>query len=74
MKVDLVNLANSELENIIDEWIKNVKHRKILKSRYIDGLTYAELAELYCLSIQQIKNITYKQSAILFRHIDAGTG
>ena len=72
MKVDLANLANSELANIIDEWIKNVKHRALLKSRYIDGLTYAELAELYCLSVQQVKNIVYKQSAVLFRHIGTG--
>lgn len=74
MKVDLVNLANSELSNLIDEWIKNIKHRKIMKSRYIDGLTYAELAEAYELSIQQTKNIVYKQSTILFNHIDAGMG
>lgn len=73
MKVDLVNLANSELSNLIDEWIKNVKHRQMLKSRYIDGLTYQELAEVYSLSVQQVKNIIYKQSAILFAHI-SGAG
>lgn len=74
MKVDLVNLANSELSNLIDEWIKNVKHRQMLKSRYIDGLTYQELAEVYSLSVQQVKNIIYKQSSILFAHVDAGAG
>lgn len=74
MKVDLVNLANSELSNLIDEWVKNVKYRQMLKSRYIDGLTYQELAEVYSLSVQQVKNIIYKQSAILFAHIDAGAG
>lgn len=74
MKVDLVNLANSELSNLIDEWIKNIKHRQMLKSRYLDGLTYQELAEVYSLSVQQVKNIIYKQSAILFAHIDSGAG
>ena len=74
MKVDLVNLANSELSKLIDEWIKNVKHRQMLKSRYIDGLTYQELSEVYNLSVQQAKNIIYKQSSILFSHIDEGAG
>lgn len=56
-------VSSDELSNIIDQHIigfKAIRNRAILKPRYIDGLTYEELAELYAISVQQAKNIAYK--------------
>ena len=61
--------SRTELNEAIDEWILNKKHRCILKSRLIDGLTYDALAEMYIMSPRQIKRIVYKAQETLFRHI-----
>ena len=61
--------SRTELTEAIDEWILNEKHRAILKSRLIDGLTYDELSEMYYMSPRQIKRIVYKAQEKLFRHI-----
>lgn len=61
--------SRTEITEAIDEWILNQRHREILKSRLIDGLTYDELSELYFMSPRQIKRIVYKSQEILFRHI-----
>ena len=61
--------SRTELTEAIDEWILNQRHRAILKSRLIDGLTYDELSEMYYMSPRQIKRIVYKSQDVLFRHI-----
>lgn len=49
--------TNSEIAEAIDEYIHNIKYRYILKSRFIDGLTFDRLAEKYDMSVRQVKNI-----------------
>ena len=44
-------LSNSEIEHLIDEWIPNEKHRKIMKRRLIDGVIFDDLAEEFELSL-----------------------
>lgn len=61
--------SRTEITEAIDEWILNEKHRSILKSRMIDGLTFDELAEKYYMSPRQIKRIVYKCQETLIRHI-----
>lgn len=61
--------SRTEIVTAIDEWILNERHRQILKSRLIDGLTFDELAEMYYMSPRQIKRIVYKCQETLFRHI-----
>ena len=62
------NLSRSELQHIIDQWIFNERHRAILSSRLLDGLTYERLAEKYDLSVAQVKSIVYKAMDRLERH------
>lgn len=62
-------LSNSEIEHLIDEWIPNEKHRKIMKRRLIDGVIFDDLAEEFELSVRQTKNIVYKCEERLFKHI-----
>ena len=62
--------TNSQIGQIIDEYIHSQRDRSILKSRYIDGLTQEALSEMYDLSVKQIRNIIYKSEVILFRHLE----
>lgn len=62
--------TNSQISQIIDEYIHSQRNRSILKSRYIDGLTQEALSEMYDLSVKQIRNIIYKSEIILFRHLE----
>ena len=62
-------ISNSQLSELIDEWVKGERNRAILKRRLIDCICYEPLAEEFNLSSKQIKNIIYKQQTILFKHI-----
>ena len=63
------DVSRTELENAIDEWILNEKHRSILRRRLIDGLTYDRLSEEFDMSVRQIKTIVYKGEEKVFRHL-----
>ena len=58
--------TNSQISHIIDEYIHNALYRNILKSRYIDGMTYEAIAEKYDRTTRQISNIIYKNEKIIF--------
>lgn len=61
--------TNSQITELIDEYIHSERDRKILKRRLIDGICYEPLAEEFDLSVRQIKNIIYKQEDKIFKHI-----
>lgn len=65
----MIEYTNSEISKIIDEYIHSERDRGILKSRFIDGLTFDELSAIYNLSNRHIKTIVYKQGDIVFRHL-----
>ena len=66
---DAVDLSRDEWNNLIDQYIFVDEHRKILKRRLLDGLTYNQLAEEFNFSVPNIKSIIYKSQDKLFRHI-----
>ena len=66
-KKEKMMYRNSDISNVIDEYVHNQEHRKILKSRFIDGLTYDELANTYPISVRQLKRIIYKYDKILIK-------
>lgn len=49
--------SRSELTYLISEWVFNKRDREILIDKMLDGLTYDELADKYCLSPQRLKVI-----------------
>lgn len=61
--------SNSQISELIDEWIHSERNRAILKRRLIDGITFEALAEEFEMSVRQIKRIVYKSSERLFKHI-----
>ena len=66
----MTEYTNSQIEQIIDEYIHNANHRDILKSRLIDGIIFDDLAYQYGISVRQIKRIVYKNEKIIFSHLN----
>lgn len=67
---NIVNLSRSEVEWLIREYCFCCKQREILFSRWIDGLTFDEIAEKHEISVRQAKNIIRKYREIVLTHID----
>lgn len=63
------DLPRSEIEHLIDEWIRNERNRNVIKRRLLDGITYEKLAEEFDLSVRQIKSIVYKSENKIIKHI-----
>lgn len=50
--------TNSDMRTYIDEHVHKARDRRILKLKYIDGLTHEEIAEAVQMSPRQIDTIT----------------
>ena len=68
-KMENYNLSRSEWENLIDQWIFKERDRAILKRRLLDSICYEPLAEEFDLSVQQVKNVVYKATEKLIKHL-----
>lgn len=62
--------SNSRIREIIGEYINDEKHRKLMARRLIDNVTIDRLAEEFDLSVSQVKRIIWKDSEIIFRHLE----
>ena len=60
INTDRFDIANSEIDYLIDQWIRSERDRAILKDRLINGLTFERLAEKHDISVRQTKNIVYR--------------
>jgi hypothetical protein len=67
---NLVDLSRSEIEWLVNEHCFVSKHRAILYSRWLDGLTFDELAAKHDISVRQAKNIIRKYREIVLTHVD----
>ena len=61
-----VQYSNSQIIEVINEYVHNERDRAILKRRFVDGICYEPLAEEFDLSVRQVKNIIYRYEQILF--------
>lgn len=68
-KIDCYDLSRREWEQIIDDWVFNERDRRLIKRRLLDGVCFEPLSEEFDLSVQQTKNIVYKTTERLLRHI-----
>ena len=64
-----MNYTNSQIRELIAEYIHSERDRRILERRLIDGITFERLAEEFDMSVAQMKRIIQKNSRTLFRHI-----
>ena len=65
----MVDYANSQISSLIDEHIHHALHRKMLKDRFIDGMTYEQIAEKHDITARQTKNIIYKSMDRLIKYL-----
>ena len=61
--------TNSQIREIIGEYIHSERDRKIMERRLIDGITFERLAEEFDLSVRCMKTIVYRCQVEIFRHI-----
>ena len=57
--------SNTDITNLINEYIHSERDRKILIDRFVNGLTFSELEDKHHLSERQIKRIVKKADTIL---------
>ena len=69
MKIPNENLSRSQWENLIDEWIFNEEHRKMLKRNLLDGRTYEQLAEEFDCSRENVARLIPKLQNKLFKKL-----
>lgn len=58
MKID-ENIRNSDIEYCINEYVRLVEHRDILREKWFKGFTLDQLAAKYNRSLTSIKKIVY---------------
>lgn len=62
--------SNSQIRELIAEWIHSERDRRVLERRLIDGITFERLAEEFEMSPKGIQKIVYRCEETLFKHID----
>ena len=65
-KIEETGLTANDIIELIDQRVLNERDRKLLRRRYIDGITYEQLAEEFDLSRAQVCNIVYKYQKRIF--------
>lgn len=61
--------TNSQIKELISEYIHSSRDRRILYARLVDGMTFESIGEKFQMSDRQIKTIVYRCEQELFRHI-----
>ncbi len=61
--------SNSQIREIISEYIHSERDRKIMIRRLVDDVTLERLAEEFQLSVSQTKRIVWKHSETIYKHI-----
>ena len=64
-----MDYSNSQIREVIAEWIHDERNRKILERRLIDGVTFERLAEEFDMSDRQMRRIVLKLQEQLFKHL-----
>lgn len=61
--------TNSQIKELIREYIHSQRDRKILYRRLVDGIVFEKLAEEFQMSPRQIRTIVHRCERILFKNI-----
>lgn len=68
-KIENFDISRSEWENLIDEWIFDEVHRKMLKRNLLDGRTYEQISEQFGISTRQVARLIPKLQEKLFKRL-----
>ena len=63
----MMEYTNSQIIELINEYIHSERDRLILFDRFVNGLTFSELSDKFYLSERQIKRIVKKADNILIK-------
>lgn len=63
----MIEYTNSDITNLINEYVHSERDRSILIDRFVNGLTFSELSDKFYLSERQIKRIVKKADVVLLR-------
>lgn len=63
------DITTGMVAEAIENYIFSARDRAILKRRLIDGICFEPLAAEFGMSVRGIKDIVYKGSAKIFRHL-----
>ena len=63
------DIPRSEWEKLIDEWILNEEHRKMLKRNLLDGIHYEKIAEEFDCSRDKVARLIPRLQNRLFKKI-----
>lgn len=63
--------TNTEMFNLIDDYIHVARDRRVMKDRLINGLGMEALAEKYEVSASQMKRIVDRNQETLFRLLES---
>lgn len=64
-----LEISNSEIRAVIDEYIHKERDREIMKRRLCDGICFEPLAEEFDLSVKQVKTVVYKCQNKILKHL-----
>lgn len=69
MKNPFEDKSNTEIINLINEYIHSERDRKLMQRRYVDGVRFEPLSEEFDLSTVHTKRIIYQQTETICNHI-----
>ena len=61
--------SNSQIRELIAEYIHNMQDRKMLSLRLIDGMTIEAIGFEMGMTTKTVRKRIHKQEEVLFRHI-----
>lgn len=69
MTSNVPDYTNTQITNLINEYIHSEKYRGILLRRLVDGAKFEDLACEFDMSVRQCKRIVYNCMEIITKHI-----
>ena len=64
-----MDYTNSQIRELIAEYIHSERDRRLLERRLIDGVVFERLGEEFDMSDRQVRRIVYKLQEKLFKNI-----
>ena len=61
--------TNSQIRDLIMEYIHNHVDRKMAYDRLVNGLTFEKISESYQLDVKTVRKRVHKCEDILFKHL-----
>lgn len=61
--------TNSQIRDLIAEWIHSSDDRRMLELRLIDGMTFEQIGFEMGMTTKTVRVRIHKQEQILFRHL-----